>query len=213
MLERKGVNTLNVIDQVDLGFLGFGILIRGRTTARCTSPLITSHIRKRASAFDFRKLIISWSCQANAKLSPVLEATSGSKLEKPMQAVSFKRHRFPPDIIRHAVWLYFRFTLSFRDVEEMLAERGIDASYEAIRCWSVKFGRLFAQNLRRSRPRPTGRWHLDEMVVKINGKRMWSRVQEARLWRSSPAREHAEKQPSRELASGHSTTGEKAAEV
>jgi transposase-like protein len=94
-----------------------------------------------------------------------------------MQAVSFKRHRFPPDIIRHAVWLYFRFTLSFRDVEEMLAERGIDASYEAIRCWTQKFGRLFAQNLRRSRPKPTGRWHLDEMVVKINGKRMW-------LWRA-----------------------------
>jgi transposase-like protein len=94
-----------------------------------------------------------------------------------MQPVSFKRYRFPPDIIRHAVCLYFRFTLSFRDVEEMLAERGIDASYEAIRCWTIKFGRLFAQNLRRSRPRPTGRWHLDEMVVKINGKRM-------RLWRA-----------------------------
>jgi transposase-like protein len=94
-----------------------------------------------------------------------------------MQPVSFKRHRFPPDIIRHAVWLYFRFTLSFRDVEEMLAERGIDASYEAIRCWTLKFGRVFAQNLRRRRPKPTGRWHLDEMVVKINGKRMW-------LWRA-----------------------------
>jgi transposase-like protein len=94
-----------------------------------------------------------------------------------MQPVSFKRYRFPPDIIRHAVWLYFRFTLSFRDVEKMLAERGIEASYETVRCWSVKFGRLFARNLRRSRPRPTRRWHLDEMVVKINGKRMW-------LWRA-----------------------------
>ena len=94
-----------------------------------------------------------------------------------MQPVSFKRHRFPPDVIRHAVWLYFRFTLSFRDVEEMLAERGIDTSYETIRCWTLKFGRVFAQNLRRSHPRPTGRWHLDEMVVKINGRRMW-------LWRA-----------------------------
>jgi transposase-like protein len=94
-----------------------------------------------------------------------------------MQPVSFKRHRFPADVIRHAVWLYFRFTLSFRDVEEMLAERGIDASYETIRCWTLKFGRLFGQNLRHSRPKPTGRWHLDEMVVKINGKRMW-------LWRA-----------------------------
>src|SRR5471032_1730421 len=95
----------------------------------------------------------------------------------PMQSVSFKRHRFPPDIIRQAVWLHFRFTLSFRDVEEMLAQRGIDVSNETVRCWSLKFGRLFAQNLRRSRPKPTARWHLDEMVVKIGGKRMW-------LWRA-----------------------------
>lgn len=94
-----------------------------------------------------------------------------------MQPVSFKRHRFPPEVIRHAVWLYFRFTLSFRDMEEMLAERGIEASYETIRCWALKFGRAFAQNLHRSRPKPTGRWHLDEMVVRINGRRMW-------LWRA-----------------------------
>ena len=94
-----------------------------------------------------------------------------------MQPVSFKRHRFPPDVIRLAVWLYFRFTLSFRDVEEMLAQRGIEASYETIRCWSPKFGRTFAHNLRRSKPKPTGRWHLDEMVVKIGGRRMW-------LWRA-----------------------------
>jgi len=80
-------------------------------------------------------------------------------------------------VIRRAVWLYFRFTLSLRDVEEMLAERGIETNYETIRCWTLKFGLLFAQNLRRSRPRPTGRWHLDEMVVKISGKRMW-------LWRA-----------------------------
>ena len=94
-----------------------------------------------------------------------------------MQPVSFKRHRFPVDVIRHAVWLYFRFTLSLRDVEEMMAQRGIDASYETVRCWTLKFGQAFAQNLRRSRPKPTGRWHLDEMVVKIGGKRMW-------LWRA-----------------------------
>ena len=90
-----------------------------------------------------------------------------------MQPVSFKRHRQSPDIIRLAVWLYFRFTLSFQDVEEMLAQRGIEASYESIRCWTLKFGQLFAHNLRRRRPAPTGQWHLDEMVVKIGGKRMW----------------------------------------
>jgi putative transposase len=90
-----------------------------------------------------------------------------------IQAVSFKRHRFPPDVIRQAVWLHFRFTLSLRDVEEMLAERGIETNYETIRCWTLKFGRLFARNLRGTRPKPTGRWHLDEMVVKISGRRMW----------------------------------------
>jgi transposase-like protein len=80
-------------------------------------------------------------------------------------------------VIRHAVWLYFRFTLSLHDVEEMLAERGIDASYEAIRGWTRKFGRAFAYKLRAVRAKPTGRWHLDEMVVKIAGRRMW-------LWRA-----------------------------
>ena len=55
-----------------------------------------------------------------------------------MTAISFKRHRFPADVIRQSVWLYFRFTLSFRDVEELLAERGIELSYETIRCWAIK---------------------------------------------------------------------------
>jgi putative transposase len=74
-----------------------------------------------------------------------------------MQPVSFKRHRFPPDVIRVAIWLYFRFTLSFRDVEEMRAQRGIEASYETIRCWTLKFGQLFAHNLRRAeRHQPAG---------------------------------------------------------
>jgi len=71
-----------------------------------------------------------------------------------MRQLSFKRYRFPPDIIRHAIWLYARFTLSFRDVEEMLAERGLDVSYETIRRWSLKFGTVIAANLRRTRPKP-----------------------------------------------------------
>ncbi|MFZ4607013.1 MAG: IS6 family transposase [Caulobacter sp.] len=94
-----------------------------------------------------------------------------------MRAISFKRHRFPPDVIRHAVWLYFRFTLSIRDVEELLAQRGVEVSRETVRCWVNKFGPLIAANLRRRRGPPTGRWHLDEMVVKIGGKRMY-------LWRA-----------------------------
>ena len=94
-----------------------------------------------------------------------------------MKPISYSRHRFPPDVIRHAVWLYFHFTMSFRDVEDLMAERGIELSYETIRRWTLKFGRLFARNLRRSRARPTGRWHLDEMVVKIGGQWMY-------LWRA-----------------------------
>src|ERR687898_77608 len=82
-----------------------------------------------------------------------------------MQPVSYARHHFPPDVIRRAVWLYLRFTLSYRDVEELLAERGLDVSYETTRRWVLKFGPAFARNLRRLRSRPTGRWHLDEMVI------------------------------------------------
>lgn len=91
--------------------------------------------------------------------------------------VSFKRHRFPADVIRHAVWLYFRFTLSLRDVEEMLAERGIDVSYETIRCWTKRFGPQFAKRLKKLRPPPSSRWHLDEMVCTVGGRRMY-------LWRA-----------------------------
>jgi transposase-like protein len=90
-----------------------------------------------------------------------------------MRQISYKRHRFPPEVIGQTVWLYFRFTLSLRDVEDLLAERGIDVSYETVRCWVDKFGRAIAANIRRSRPRPGSVWHLDEMVVRINGKRMF----------------------------------------
>jgi transposase-like protein len=78
--------------------------------------------------------------------------------------IPFARHQFPPVIIRHAVWLYLRFTLSFRDVEDLLAERGLDVSYETVRRWVLKFGPLFAKELRRRRHRPTSHWHLDEMA-------------------------------------------------
>ena len=74
--------------------------------------------------------------------------------------------------MRRAVWLFFRFTPSLRDVEELLAASGIDVAYKTIRCWTLKFCQLYAHNLERSRPRPTGRWRLDEMVVKILRQRM-----------------------------------------
>jgi putative transposase len=94
-----------------------------------------------------------------------------------MSPISYRRHRFPPVVIQHAVWLYLRFTLSYRGVEELLAERGLDVSYETVRSWVVKFGPIIARRLRRCRPRPSDRWHLDEMVVRIAGRRMY-------LWRA-----------------------------
>ena len=79
------------------------------------------------------------------------------------------RHRFPADLISHAVWLYHVFSLSLRDVELLLAERGIIVSYESIRRWCLKFGLAFAGNLRRRRPRPGDKWHLDEVFIRIQG--------------------------------------------
>lgn len=92
-------------------------------------------------------------------------------------AVSYKRHRFPPQIIAHAVWLYFQFPLSLRLVEELLLERGIVVSYETIRRWAKKFGPDYARRLRRKQARRDDIWHLDEVVVTIAGRKHW-------LWRA-----------------------------
>jgi putative transposase len=91
--------------------------------------------------------------------------------------VSYKRHRFPPEIIAHAVWLYFRFPLSLRLVEEMLLERGVVLSYETIRRWALKCGPAYARRLRRKTPSRRDVWHLDEVVVTISGQKHW-------LWRA-----------------------------
>ncbi|AYM14691.1 hypothetical protein At1D1108_50650 (plasmid) [Agrobacterium tumefaciens] len=93
----------------------------------------------------------------------------------------FRRHRFPAEIIAHAVWLYYRFPLSFRDVEDLLAERGIEVSFQTISEWAAKFGLKFAHQLRRrSRGQFADKWQLDEMVVVIKGKKYW-------LWRAVDA--------------------------
>src|SRR3954464_7787495 len=97
-----------------------------------------------------------------------------------MRPLSYAGYRFPPEIIQHAVWLYLRFTLSFRDVEELLAERGIDVSHETIRRWVEVFGPMIARRLRAMRPKPHTTWHLDEMFVSIGGTRMY-------LWRAAHA--------------------------
>ena len=85
--------------------------------------------------------------------------------------------RFPPEIISHAVWLYHRFTLSFRDVEDLLAERGVTVSYEAIRSWRRKFGPAYARTLRRRQARLGDIWHVDEVFITIRGERHY-------LWRA-----------------------------
>ena len=90
---------------------------------------------------------------------------------------SYKGHRSPGEIIAHRVWLYHRFPLSFSEVEEMMLARGVVVSYETIRAWCAKFGQAYANQLRRRRPRPGDKWHLDEVFVKINGAQRY-------LWRA-----------------------------
>src|SRR5947209_12662792 len=89
----------------------------------------------------------------------------------------YKRPRYPTTIIAHAVRLYFRFSLSYREVEELLAARGIQVSYETVRQWSRKFGQTYANQLRHRRPQTGDKWHLDEVFLKINGKMAY-------LWRA-----------------------------
>lgn len=81
----------------------------------------------------------------------------------------YKGHRYPAEIISHCVWLYYRFPLSYRDVQEMMMARGVIVSYEAIRQWCLKFGQTFAYALRQQRPQPGDEWHMDELFLKING--------------------------------------------
>src|SRR5499427_9362279 len=89
----------------------------------------------------------------------------------------YRRHRFPPEVITYAVWLYFRFPLSLRMVEEMLAARGICVTYETVRQWGKKFGKAFAERIRRRAPARGDKWHMDEVVVSIAGEQHW-------LWRA-----------------------------
>jgi putative transposase len=96
-------------------------------------------------------------------------------MNQPM--INYKNHRFPPEIIARAVWLYYRFPLSLRHVEEMLLERGIAVSYETIRRWGRKHGPTYARRIRRKPPSGSDVWYLDEVAVRINGKRCW-------LWRA-----------------------------
>src|SRR5271166_1729583 len=97
-----------------------------------------------------------------------------------MTKISYSGYRFPPEIIHQAIWLYLRFTLSFRDVEDLLAERGIAISYETVRRWVNHFGPIIAAELRKRRPKPHSIWHLDEVYLKIDGGMVY-------LWRAVDA--------------------------
>jgi hypothetical protein len=97
-----------------------------------------------------------------------------------MTKISYSGYRFPPEIIHQAIWLYLRFTLSFRDVEDLLAARGIAISYETVRRWVNHFGPIIAAELRKRRPRPHTTWHLDEVYLKIDGRMVY-------LWRAVDA--------------------------
>ena len=97
-----------------------------------------------------------------------------------MRKISYDGYRFPPEIIQQAIWLYLRFTLSFRDVEDLLAERGVMVSYESVRRWVNHFGPTIAADLRRRRAKPCRTWHLDEVYLKIAGRMVY-------LWRAVDA--------------------------
>jgi transposase-like protein len=97
-----------------------------------------------------------------------------------MKPISYARLHYPPSIVQHVVWLYLRFNLSLRDVEDLLAERGLDVSYETVRRWVARFGPAYARRLRSRRPKPCDTWHLDEMFVSIGGRMMY-------LWRAVDA--------------------------
>src|SRR5271170_7835000 len=97
-----------------------------------------------------------------------------------MTKISYAGYRFPPEVIHQAIWLYLRFTLSFRDVEDLLAERGIVVSYETVRRWVNHFGPMVAAHLRNRRPKPHSPWHLDEVYLKIDSRMVY-------LWRAVDA--------------------------
>jgi putative transposase len=119
---------------------------------------------------------------------------------------AYRGFRFPAEIIAHAVWLYHCFSLSLREVELILAQRGIVVSYESIRAWGLRFGRLFANTLKRRRPRPGDKWHLDEVFLRIRGKLhyLWRAVDQHGTVPCSTSWSRADATPRRPSASSGS---------
>jgi putative transposase len=113
-------------------------------------------------------------------VTPRSACWTGEAVAEGMRKISYAGYRFPPEVIHQAIWLYLRFTLSFRDVEDLLAERGISISYETVRRWVNHFGPIIAAQLRERRSKPHATWHLDEVYLKIDGRMVY-------LWRAVDA--------------------------
>jgi len=129
-----------------------------------------------AAGFDIQRAIVRDGIVTAVRAC----GSSGGSLAKGMTKISYSGYRFPPEIIQQAIWLYLRFILSFRDVEDLLAERGVMVSYETVRRWLNHFGPLVAADLRKRRPKPHTTWHLDEVYLKIGGRLVY-------LWRAVDA--------------------------
>ncbi len=110
----------------------------------------------------------AWYCQVNDDGARQRQMQHNSLMS--LSPSLYRRHRFPAEIISHCVWLYFRFSVSYRDVEEMIATRGVSLTYETVREWCLKFGQTYANSLRRRQPRAGDCWHLDEVFLRINGR-------------------------------------------
>jgi transposase-like protein len=117
---------------------------------------------------------------AHCHVARAVAVSLATRVANRMKRISYSGYRFPPEIIQQASWLYLRFTLSLRDVEDLLAERSITVSYESIRRWINHFGPMIAADLRRCRPKPHTSWHLDEVYLKIDVRMVY-------LWRAVDA--------------------------
>jgi hypothetical protein len=128
-----------------------------------------------------RSMTASWMAWSGFVTPPRACGILSSPVAKRMKKISYRGYRFPPEIIHQAIWLYLRFTLSLRGVEDLLAERGVALSYETVRRWVNHFGPMIAADLRKRRLKPHGTWHLDEVYLKIDGRIVC-------LWRAVDAR-------------------------
>ena len=135
---------------------------------------------KRLRGITVRRMLLHLTPSRHCHGDPGLQGFQWPGSPTRMNKVSYDGYRFPPEIIQQAIWLYLRFTLSLRGVEDLLAERGVAASYETVRRWVNHFGPMIAADLRKRRLKPPTTWHLDEVYLKIDGRMVY-------LWRAVDA--------------------------